>query len=132
MQFLDRLVGELDHTRELSPQQLGVALREKSSLVFVQCLLGRFWSHDEDVHDGLQRGAFHVCVHELFGLLVRPTMIVRDDLELRAPGQKVFPRKVREVLNLSVVWTRGPLEWPVGTLLASLIQGKVLEPFLSL
>ena len=62
---------------------------------------------------GLQRGAFHVRVHELFGLLVRPSMVIRDDLELRAPSQEVLSRKVREILNLSIVWTRGPLERPV-------------------
>ena len=89
-------------------------------------------SGDGDIHDGLQGGAFHVRIHELLGFFVRPSMVVSDDLELRAPSQEIFPWKVREVLNLGVVGARCPLERPVCMLSASFIQGEVLEPVLTL
>ena len=54
-------------------------------------------------------------------------MVIRNDLELGAPSQKVFPRKVREVLNLRVVWARCPLERPVGTLPACFVQGEIFD-----
>ena len=39
VELLDRLVGELDHAGELSPQQLRVALGKEPPLVFIQSLL---------------------------------------------------------------------------------------------
>ena len=56
-------------------------------------------------------------------------MIICNDLELGAPSQKVFSRKVRELLNLGVVWALCPLERSVGTFSASFIKGEVLDTF---
>ena len=55
-------------------------------------------------------------------------MIVRDDLELRAPSQKVFSWKVRKVLHLRVVGAWCSLERPVRAFTAPLVQGEVLDP----
>ena len=50
VQFLDRLIRELDHTSELCSQQLGVAFGEEVSLILVQGFLGGFWPGDGGVH----------------------------------------------------------------------------------
>ena len=91
VQLLDRLIRELDHASELSSQQLRVTLGKETALVLVQGLFGSFRSGEGDVHHGLQGGAFNVRIHELFLLLIGPSMVVRDDLEPGAPSQKFSP-----------------------------------------
>ena len=54
-------------------------------------------------------------------------MVVRDDLELGAPSQKIFSREVREILNLRVVWSRCTLEWSVRTFSSAFIYREVLD-----
>ena len=128
VQLLDRFVGELDDARKLGSQQLRVALRKEPALVLIQGLLGSFRSGEGDVHHRLKSRTFHVLVHELLGLFIRPTMVVRDDLELGAPGQKILPRKIGEVLHLSVVRSGGALKWPIRTFPASRLKERFWRP----
>ena len=121
MKLLDRLVGELNHAGKLSPQQLRVTLGEEPLLILVQSLLRRFGSGDRNVHDGFQGRSLLVRIHELFGFVVGPAVVIDDDLELGTPSQKVFSREVQKVQNLSVMGAWSPLEGPIGLLLASFV-----------
>ena len=121
VKLLDQLVGELNHAGNLGPQQLRVTLGEEPLLILVQSLLRRFGSSDQNVHDGFQGRPPHVRIHELFGFVVGPAVVIGDDLELGTPSQKVFSREVRKVLNLGVIGAWSPLEGPIGPLPASFV-----------
>ena len=82
VKLLDRLVGELNHAGKLGPQQLRITLGEEPLLILVQSLLRRFGSSDRNVHDGLQGRSLHVRIHELFGFVIGPAVVIGDDLEL--------------------------------------------------
>ena len=122
VQLLEQFVGELDDARKLGSQQLRVALQKEPALVLGYAgLLGGFRSGEGDVHHRLKSRALHVLVHELLGLFVRPTMVVRDDLELGLPGQKILSQKIGEVLHLRVVRSGAALEWPIRMFPASFV-----------
>ena len=119
MQFLYRLVRQLDYTIKLSPQQLRITGWDESPLVLVKDVLKSLRPSDADVHDRLQRQSPHVGVRQVLGFLIRPSMVGGDDLELRAPGQEVLPREISKMDNLGVM---GAGRQRLGSLTAAVIQ----------
>ena len=101
MEFLDRLIGELNDIVKLGTEHLGAGLGQETVLIIIQNLSqATEGSFDIDIHDTLQGGANHVGEGGLLSFLVIPVVERADHLKLGLPGEEIFSWEVPKILGL--------------------------------